>query len=163
MRRFLSVRVHVPRALTQTHARTLLTRARARAHTHTHTQSVQKGTGILYSVVTVAGLCNTRMQFSSLQSLGLFGRRKGMRDDSAENPVFSAGGHCEQFWHGQQCPLFDVVHPAFPLPTTASPTLQNAPKDWFGEAVVACDMQKPSKFRYLDKCLKEVPVDPLGN
>ena len=48
-------------------------------------------------------------------------------------PVFSAGGPCEQFWRGQGCPLFDVVHPAFPLPTTASPILQR-------EAVVACDM-----------------------
>ena len=25
-------------------------------------------------------------------------------------PVFSVGGHPEQFWHGQGCPLFDVVH-----------------------------------------------------
>ena len=33
-------------------------------------------------------------------------------------PVFSAGGPCEQFSHGQGCPLFDVVaHPPFPLPT----------------------------------------------
>ena len=24
-------------------------------------------------------------------------------------PVFSAGGPCEQFWHGQGCPVFDVV------------------------------------------------------
>ena len=38
-------------------------------------------------------------------------------------PVFSAGSLCEQFWHEQGCPLFDVVHPAFPLPTTASFTL----------------------------------------
>ena len=30
-------------------------------------------------------------------------------------PVFSAGDPCEQFCHGQGCPLFDVVHPAFPL------------------------------------------------
>ena len=29
----------------------------------------------------------------------------------------------EQFWHGQGCPFFDVVRPAFPLLTTASPTL----------------------------------------
>ena len=49
----------------------------------------------------------------------------------------------EQFWHGQGCPLFDVVHPAFPLPTTASPTLQGVLKDGFGEAVVACDMREP--------------------
>ena len=35
--------------------------------------------------------------------------------------VFSAGGPCELFWHGQVCPLFDVVHPAFPLRTTHRP------------------------------------------
>ena len=33
-------------------------------------------------------------------------------------PVFSAGGPCEQFWHGQGRPLFDDVHPALPLLTT---------------------------------------------
>ena len=32
--------------------------------------------------------------------------------------------------------LFDVVQPAFPLPTTALPTVQGALKDGFGEAVV---------------------------
>ena len=52
-------------------------------------------------------------------------------------PVFSAGGSCGQFWHGQGCPHFDVVHPAFPLPTAASLTFQNALKDGSGEAVVA--------------------------
>ena len=41
-------------------------------------------------------------------------------------PVISVEGHCEQFWHGHGCPLFDVVHPAFPLLTTASPTLKGA-------------------------------------
>ena len=60
----------------------------------------------------------------------------------------------EQFWHGQGCPLFDVVHPAFPLPTTASPTLKGALKDGFGEAVVACDMPEPCKFPSLDSCQK---------
>ena len=34
-------------------------------------------------------------------------------------PVFSAGGYREQFWYGQGCPLFDIVRPEFPLPTTA--------------------------------------------
>ena len=41
-------------------------------------------------------------------------------------PVLSAGGHCEQFWYGQGCPLFDVVHPAFPLLTMALTTFQGA-------------------------------------
>ena len=61
-------------------------------------------------------------------------------------PVFSAGGPCEQFWERQECPLFDIVHPAFPLPTTESLTLQGALKDGFGEAVVACDVPEPCKF-----------------
>ena len=54
--------------------------------------------------------------------------------------VFPAGGYCERFWRGQGCPHFDDVHPAVPLPTTASPALQSALKDGLGEAVVACDM-----------------------
>ena len=42
------------------------------------------------------------------------------------------GGPCEQFWHGQGCPLSNV-----PLPTKVLPTLQGALTDGFGEAVVA--------------------------
>ena len=75
-------------------------------------------------------MCNTVIvQFSSVQSLWLTGSSEDMRDNSAEIlfqfffSFFSAGGPCEQFWLGQGCPLFDVVHPAFPLPTTASSTL----------------------------------------
>ena len=78
-------------------------------------------------------------------------------------PVFSAGGPCEQFWHGQGCPLFGVVHPAFPLLTMASPTLQGALKDSFGEAVMACDMPKLYKFPSLWQLPEEVPVDPQGS
>ena len=63
-------------------------------------------------------------------------------------PVFSAGGPCEQFWHRQEYPLFDVVHPAFALPTTASSTLQGAMKNDLGEAVVACNMPEPCKFPF---------------
>ena len=72
-------------------------------------------------------------------------------------PVFSAGGLCEQFRHGQGCPLFDVVHPVFPLPTTASQTLQDALQDGFGEAVVACDMPEPCKFPSPDSYQKRFP------
>ena len=54
----------------------------------------------------------------------------------------------------QGCPLFDVVHPAFPLPAMASPTLQGAPKDGSGEAVAACDKPEPCKFSSLDSCPK---------
>ena len=74
-----------------------------------------------------------------------------MTDDSA---FFSAGGHCEQFWHEQRCPFSDAVHPAFPLPTMASPALQGALRDGFGEAVVACDIPEPCKFPSLDSCKK---------
>ena len=42
------------------------------------------------------------------------------------------------------------MHPAFPLPAMASPTLRNALKDGFREAVVACDMAKACKFPSLD-------------
>ena len=67
---------------------------------------------------------------------------------------------------GQGC-LFDAVHPACPLPTTVSPTLQGTLKDGFGEAVVACDMPEPCKFPSLVNCrkrflwtLKEVDLVP---
>ena len=66
---------------------------------------------------------------------------------------FSGGplpGACEQFWHGQGCPVVDVVHPVFPLLITASPTLPDALKDGFGEAVVACDTPEPCKSRSLE-------------
>ena len=40
--------------------------------------------------------------------------------------------------------------PAFPLPTTASPTFRGALKDGFGDAVVACDISEPCKCPSLD-------------
>ena len=54
----------------------------------------------------------------------------------------------------ERCPLLDAVHPSFHLPTTALPTLKDALKDGFGEAVVACDMPEPCKFQSLDSCQK---------
>ena len=79
------------------------------------------------------GLLN---RFSSVQSLDRLGRRVDMRDDSAE--IFLKSFPQQAIMQG--CPLFDFVHPAFLLPTVASTTLLGAPKDGFGEAVVACDM-----------------------
>ena len=61
-------------------------------------------------------------------------------------PVCSAGGPREQLWHRQGCPLFDIVNPAFPLPSMASPTLQGAQDDAFGEAVVKCNIPGPCNF-----------------
>ena len=69
-------------------------------------------------------------------------------------PVFSSGGHCEQFWRGQESQLFDIVHPVFPLPTTTSPSPQVALQDGFGESVLACYMPEPCQFPSLDSCQK---------
>ena len=41
------------------------------------------------------------------------------------------------------------ILPAFPLLTMALPILQGALNYGFGEAVMACDMPKPSKFPLL--------------
>ena len=65
-----------------------------------------------------------------------------MRNDSAQ--IFSQSFLQEAL----------VVHPAFPLLITASPTLQGALKDGFRQAVLVCDMPKPSKFPSLDSCKK---------
>ena len=99
------------------------------------------------------------IQFSSVQFSSVPWLIGSLRDHEERFsrdplPVFSAEGLCEQFWHGQGCPLFDVVHPAFPLSTTASPILQGSLKDGFGESVVACDMPEPCKFPSLDRCQK---------
>ena len=69
-------------------------------------------------------------------------------------PVFSAGCPFEQFRYWQECPLFDVIHPAYPLSTTASPSLQDALKDGLGEAIMACDMSETCKFPSLGGCQK---------
>ena len=96
------------------------------------------------------------VQFSSVpRPIGSSGGHEG-RFSRASLPVFSAGGPSEQFWHWQRCPLFDVVRPAFPLPAMASPTLQGALKDGFGEAVVAYDMSEPCKFPSPDSCQKRL-------
>ena len=56
-----------------------------------------------------------------------------MRDDSADSPpAVSVGAHCRQFWHGQRHPLFDIIHLAFPMLTTVSPTLKGALEDGHG-------------------------------
>ena len=94
-----------------------------------------------------------------------------MMDDSAETLFQSFVWEAVVSSSGmgmEACPLFDVIHPAFPLSTTASPTLQDALKDGLGEDFVACDMPKPCQFLSLDHCqkrfcgsLKEVDRAPL--
>ena len=72
------------------------------------------------------------VQFSSVQFFDRSGRRGDVRDDSAEilfqSSLQEALGH---IWHGQGCPVFDNILPAFPLATTSSSTLQGAAKDGF--------------------------------
>ena len=71
-----------------------------------------------------------------------------MRDDSAETlfQSFLREATVNISCMDRDIHWFDVVHPAFPLLTMASPTLQGALKDDFGETVVACDMPEPCKF-----------------
>ena len=87
---------------------------------------------ILHSVDNLFNL-----SVSSVQSLKLLSPGGGdMTDNSAET----------LFWQEQRGPLFDVFHPAFPLPITALPTYQVALKDGFREAFVACHMPKQCQF-----------------
>ena len=60
----------------------------------------------------------------------------------------------EQFLHRQGSLLLDVVRPAFPPFTKASPALQGVPKDVFRHSVVAQDMPEPCEFLSLDSCEK---------
>ena len=71
------------------------------------TQTRANGRGL----VSIFKLC-------SVQSLDRLDRQGGHEGRFSRDslPVFFAGGHCQQFWHGQGCPLFDVVHQAFPPP-----------------------------------------------
>ena len=90
------------------------------------------------------------VQFSSVPwPIGSVGEHEG-RFSTDPLPVFSAGGPCEQFWHGQGCPLFYVVHPTYPLPTKALPTLRGTLKDDFEEAVMANELPEPWLFQSLD-------------
>ena len=80
---------------------------------------------------------------SSVHSpIGSSGRHEGQSSREL-HLVFSAGDPFEQFWHGQTCPFFEVVQPAFPLPATELPALQGVPEDSFRGVVVASDMTEP--------------------
>ena len=98
------------------------------------------------------------VQFSLLTDWVVGGERGGGTWETVQQRPFSSlfrwRSSREKFWHEQGCPLLDVAHPAFPMPTTASPSFQGALKDGFGEAVVACDMPEPCKFPSLDSCQK---------
>ena len=70
----------------------------------------------------------------------------------------STGNRTSNKEHRQGRPFFDVVHSAFLLPITASPTLQGTLKDGFREAVVSRDISEPCEFPSLEP--EEAPVDP---
>ena len=99
---------------------------------------------------------NRALQFKSVQSLDRLGRRGawGHAEQFSRDPlpVFSAGGPCGQFWHGQGWPHFDVVHQAFPpMLTTASATVQGVLGGDFEKGVLACDLPELCKFLSLDR------------
>ena len=96
----------------------------------------------------------------SLQSLDRLGRQGDMKDDSAETlfqsflqQALASSCGTGRVW----CSLYNVVHPTLPLPTPVSPTLQGAPRDGFGEAVMACDMPEPCKLPNLESYRKRFP------
>ena len=82
------------------------------------------------------------LSVQSLDQLGCWGE---MRDDSSEILFQSL---LQEALVSSSCLGRDVhsLMLSTQLPTTASPTLQGALKDGFGESVVACDMPEPCKF-----------------
>ena len=87
------------------------------------------------------------VQFSPLADWVVGGREGRFSRDPV--PIFfcmrpsgAVPAWAEEMMDGQMI----VVNPSFLLPTTASPTLQGALKDGFGEAVVANDVLKPCEF-----------------
>ena len=93
----------------------------------------RKGTYLCFFTYDNSGSVGTNasstVRFSSVPlPIGLSEGHEG-RLSRDHLPDLSAGGPCEQFWHGHGCLVFDVVHPTFPLPTTASFILKGTLKD----------------------------------
>ena len=89
-----------------------------------------------------------------------------MRDDSAEILRQSFLQEALLSKSGMGRDVHDVVHPAYPLPTTASSTLYSALRDGFREVVVARDMPDPCEYPSLDSCQKRLlwtqkKIDPF--
>ena len=74
-----------------------------------------------------------------------------MRDDSAV--ILSQCFPQEVLMSGPEM-VFDVVHSALSLQSTALPSLQGTLKDGCREPVVAFDMPEPCKFLFLDSYQK---------
>ena len=86
----------------------------------------------LSSICHCSGKCSVSSVISISWLIGSSGGHEGQFSRDLP-PFFSVGGHCKQLWHGQGCPLSDIVQPVFPLLTVALPMLQGASKDGFGE------------------------------
>ena len=73
-----------------------------------------------------------------------------MRDDLAEiSPqTFLWEAIVSSSSMGRDVHSLTFVRPAFPVPTTASPTFQGTLQDGFAEAVVARDMPEPCSTTY---------------
>ena len=64
-------------------------------------------------------------------------------------------------WAGR--PLLNVIHPAFPLPTAESLTLQGALLDDFERLSSSHDMPNPCQFPCLDGCQRrKVDLTPYA-
>ena len=93
----------------------------------------------------------------SVQSVERLGRRVDLRDDSAEIlfQSFLQEALVNSFGTGRDVHSH-VDHPAFPLLTTASPTLKGALKNSSGEVVMVCDMPESLKFPSFESCLERL-------
>ena len=100
----------------------------------------------------------SRDHFTSLQSLDRLGRRGEYEGRFSRDPlpVFSVEKPSSVVPARQGCPLFDLVCPAFLLPTATSPILRGALKDGFGETVMALDRPKPCEFPSFDSGQKSI-------
>ena len=79
---------------------------------------------------------------------------------------FSAGGPCEQLWHGQGCPLFYVVHTA-DVKSSVVPQTTLAVKGEMKMMIqhFLCRPQCPPPYKVSVFCQlpEDVPVDPEGS
>ena len=101
-------------------------------------------------------------QFNLVQYVNWFCRRGDITDDPTEILY-------QSFLHGALvsslawADMSTLWRCSFSISTKASPTLQGAPKDCLGEAVVVCDMPEPCKFMFLDNFSDKVSVAPTGS
>ena len=85
--------------------------------------------------------------------------RASLKNKQASNKTRLTFQKAPQSWHEQGCPLFDVVHPAFPLPTRASPTLRG----WFCRGCRGVLHVRTMQVSVSRQLPEEVPVNPKGS